>query len=291
MILVVGATGVLGSQIVRTLLSKGEKVRALVRSSTSKATALQEAGAQLIQGDLLDRSSIEKACHGVNAVVTTASAMASQNPQDSFEAIDRDGQIGLVDSAEVAGVNRFVYISSPESPDTSPLQAAKLAVEQRLRSGSMPFVVLRPSFLMEVWLSPALGFDYVEGRVRIYGDGRNPIGWISVADVAEVVGWALTAPEALGKIIDFGGEPLAPNDVLTTFERISGRRFGSESLPEPVLREQYNAALDPRQRTFFAVALQYARGYATDPSSLPATAPEPEIDVGAYAKLVLQRKG
>ena len=290
MILVVGATGVLGGEITRRLLENGKQVRALVRTSSRKSGALEAAGARLFPGDLLDVDSVTAACRGVESVVTTASCMSSQNPNDSFESVDRDGQMRLLAAAEAARVRRFVFVSSPESYDSSPLQAAKLAVESRLRTSAMPHVILRPSFLMDVWLSPALGFDYVEGRVRIYGDGKPPIAWVAVADVARAAHYCLEALEAVGKTLDIGGpSAVSPNDVISTFERISGRRFISELLQESVLRAQYASALDPRQRAFFAVALQYAQGHVPPADALPTSMPRPQIDVASYAKQVLQR--
>jgi uncharacterized protein YbjT (DUF2867 family) len=290
MILVVGATGVLGGEIARRLLAVGQPVRAFVRSSSGKAGPLSDAGAEVAFGDLLNRKSVADACQGIEAVVSTASAMSSQNPGDSLEAVDRDGQCALVDAAEAAGVRRFVYVSSPEQPEQSPLQAAKQAVESRLRSGRMPFTVLRPSFLTEVWLSPALGFDHVEGRVRVYGSGQNPISWISITDVARAATWALTGEGAEGSTLELGGSAaVSPESVVAAFERISGRRFACESVPEQVLREQYASALDPRQKTFFAVALQYARGHQVDLERLPAQAPRPQTDIESYARHVLGR--
>ena len=72
MILVVGATGLVGSEVCHRLMRRGETVRALVRmtSSKEKVEALQSYGVELCVGDLKDPQSIAAACRGVNAVIS-----------------------------------------------------------------------------------------------------------------------------------------------------------------------------------------------------------------------------
>jgi uncharacterized protein YbjT (DUF2867 family) len=74
MILVAGATGLVGSEICQRLMRRGERVRALVRATSSKekVEALRSSGVELFVGDLKDPQSIVAACRGVNAVVATA---------------------------------------------------------------------------------------------------------------------------------------------------------------------------------------------------------------------------
>ena len=77
MILVVGSTGMVGSETCRRLIKEGEAVRALVRptSDPAKVTALREAGAEIVVGDLRDRETLDVACRGIRTVVCTVSAM------------------------------------------------------------------------------------------------------------------------------------------------------------------------------------------------------------------------
>jgi len=286
--LVVGATGFLGGTIARQLLSRGQPVRAFVRASSDKTEALSAAGAELAFGDLRDHRSFSAALEGVSSVIDTASAMSSQRPDDTLDSVDRDGQCALVDAVEARGGIKFVYVSSPSS-DPSPLQAAKQAVEARLQASSLPFTIVRPSLITEVWLSPPLGFDYVAGRIRIYGSGENPNSWISLSDVSRVAVWAASARDAERKVYDVGGEAISPLDVVKIFEKVAGRRFECEKVPEAALREQYLSALDPRQRTFLAITLQCARGHRFDGRLEGTGAPEPIETVEAYARKVLAR--
>ena len=104
--LLVGATGLLGADICEHLTEAGHRVRALVRptSDPARRAALQRFGAELVEGDLKEPASIARACAGIDAVISTASATLSRQSGDSIETVDRDGQLTLVDAARAAGV-------------------------------------------------------------------------------------------------------------------------------------------------------------------------------------------
>ena len=113
MILVAGATGILGGEICRRLAAAGEGVRALVRPTANPdaVARLRAVGAELAEGELRDRASLDAACRGVSAVVSTATTTLSRQPGDDITVTDRDGQLALVEAARAAGVGRFVYVS------------------------------------------------------------------------------------------------------------------------------------------------------------------------------------
>jgi NADH dehydrogenase len=75
-------------------------------------------------------------------------------------------------------------VSFPQTDVDFPLQSAKRAVEDRLKSSGLTYTILQPTFFMEVWLSPALGFDAANAQAQIYGTGENKMSWISYKDVA-----------------------------------------------------------------------------------------------------------
>jgi len=266
MILVVGATGLVGSELCLKLLQKGERVRAFVRqtSSREKLAALESHGAELHFGDLKNPASIDTACRSADAVISTASSTLSHQEGDSIESVDLTGQLNLVKAAKTAGVDRFVFVSFRKSPDLSfPLATAKDAVEKAI--AGMNFTIIQASWFMEVWLSPALGFDYANRTARIYGDGTAPISWVSFRDVAEMCAVAVRHPAAEQSTIEFGGpEALSPLDVVARFETIGGRPFQVEHVPEAALRSQFEAATDSMQRTFAGLMLGYAHGDAID---------------------------
>lgn len=265
--LIVGATGMLGGEICRLLSERGSAVRALVRGSSNpeKVERLRKLGAEVLQGDLKDRASLEAACRGASAVISTASSTASRQQGDSIENVDRFGQLNLVAAAEDAGVAHFVLVSFPSVDIDFPLQDAKRAAEDRLRRGRMTYTILQPTFFMEVWLSPALGFDPAHGTARIYGAGNNRISWISFRDVAKFAVAALNNPQAVNKVFKLGGaEALSPLEVVRLAEQTTGKAIVVEHVPEAALRAQHGAASDSLQQSFAGLMLYYARGDAID---------------------------
>jgi uncharacterized protein YbjT (DUF2867 family) len=87
------------------------------------------------------------------------------------------GQLALANAARSAGVRRFVYVSFRDDPSVQyPLTQAKRSVERAI--ADLDFTLIQASWFMEVWLSPALGFDYIHGRARIYGVGSKRISWV-----------------------------------------------------------------------------------------------------------------
>jgi NADH dehydrogenase len=270
MILVVGATGLLGGEICHQLSAAGHSVRALVRptASESRVESLRVIGAELVTGDLKDRASLDAACADAQVVITTASTTLSRQPDDTIASVDQDGQLQLIDAAKASGVSRFVYISySGNHAVECPLTTAKRSVEQALRDSSLTYTILRPSYFMEVWLSPALGFDVAKAQARVYGAGRAPISFISFKDVARFAVRCLTNPAARNATIELGGpEALSPLDVVRIFEASTGRTFDLQHVPEEVLEQQHAGARDPLERSFGALMLAYARGDVIDMS-------------------------
>jgi len=257
----------LGSEICRRLAGQGESVKALVRetSDPEKVAQLKSLGAELVRGDLKDPLSLKTACRDVSAIISTASSTLSRQKGDSIETVDQQGQRDLVDAAEAAGVKHFVLISFPNIDIDFPLQKAKRAVEDRLRQSQMTHTILQPTFFMEVWLSPALGFDPANAKAQIYGDGHNKISWMSFYDVARFAVAALDNPRARNATVKLGGpEALSPLEVVRLVEQSLGKPVVVQHVPEEALRAQYSAATDPLQQSFSALMLYYARGDVID---------------------------
>ena len=289
MILVAGATGLVGGEVCQRLRARGEPVRALVRhtSAKEKLEDLRSSGAELFFGDLKDRQSIAEACRGMEAVVSTASSTLARQPGDSIESVDAAGQLNLVTAAKEANARRFVFVSFRRPPGISfPLADAKEQVENAARA--LNFTIIQASWFMEVWLSPALGFDYANATARIYGPGTAPISWVSFRDVAEICAVALRHPAADRKTIEFGGpEALSPLEVVGRFEKIGGRPFRLEHVPEQALLSQFEGATDSLQKSFAALMLGYLYGDAMNMEAVAGTFGIKLTSVDAYARSVL----
>jgi uncharacterized protein YbjT (DUF2867 family) len=264
MTLVIGATGLLGTAVCQQLAQSGRKVRALVRDTADagKRAALEASGAELVRGDLKDAASLASACRGIDEIVTTASSTLSRQAGDSIETVDRQGVLALIAAAREAGVARVVYTSIPPNLRfESPLSRAKREIERALAESDLAWTVLQANYFMEVWLSPALGFDHTNARARVFGPGDQPLAWVSLHDVAGFAVQALDTAATHHRLVAVGGpENLSPLDVIGTFEQVTGRPFAVEHVPVELLNEQRRSAPDPPSESFAALMLEYAHG-------------------------------
>jgi uncharacterized protein YbjT (DUF2867 family) len=290
MILVVGATGLLGTRICERLRAEEQPVRALVRrtSNPDKVNTLSSLGCELATGDLKEPPQIQAACQGVSALISTASSTLSRQPGDSIESVDLQGQLTLVNAARSAGIRRFVFVSFRDDPTVQyPLTQAKRSVERAI--ADLDFTSVQASYFMEVWLSPALGFDYIHGKARIYGSGSKPISWVSYRDVAEFCIAPVLRPVASRSVLEVGGpEALTPLEVVKVFEEQSGRRFEVEMIPEAKLQEQLDSATDSLEKSFAGIMLKYAQGEAIDMRGPLESIPVRLTSVREYARTVLE---
>ncbi len=265
--LVVGATGLLGSEICRLLSSQGNSVRALVRtkSDPSKISQLESLNVEIARGDLKQPLSLADACYGVRAVISTASATLSKEEGDSIRTVDLEGQLNLIDAAKTAHVEHFVLISFPHADVKFPLQDAKRTVEDHLKNSGLDYTILQPTFFMEVWFSPGLGFDADNAKAQIYGSGEKKTNWISYKDVAKFAAGSITNSRARNAVIELGGpEALSPLEVVQIFEKARGQKFEIQFVPEQALRGQVEGDGDPLDKTFAALMLNYSQGTLID---------------------------
>ena len=124
----------------------------------------------------------------------------------------------------------------------------------------MDAVILRPSYFMEVWLSPVLGFDTAHGTARIYGSGESKVSYISASNVVQFGVAALTRETGRKTILEMGGpDPLSQLDAVHLFEETLQKKLKLEFVPIEALRGQHRST-DPLQKTFAALMLGYAQG-------------------------------
>src|SRR5262245_26507872 len=255
-VLVVGATGVLGTEVCRQLAAAAKKVKGLVRTSSQreKVNALHEVGVETVTGDMKDLQSLYQAFQNVDAIISTATSTISHQQGDVIETVDLAGQLNVAEAASAAGVQHVVFVSFPPYPPVTPefpLQSAKRVVERRLKSKNFTYTILQPTYFMEIWLGPALGFDFVHAKAVIYGEGKNKISWIAIKDVARFAVASIDNPAAQNAVIQLGGpDDLSVIDAVEIFEQESGQTFELQNVPDEALRAQMAAAPDSRGKTF-----------------------------------------
>jgi uncharacterized protein YbjT (DUF2867 family) len=231
-VLVTGATGNVGSQVVRELLALGVPVRAFVRDQGGARTRLGP-DAELAVGDLSDASSVERALAGVDRVFLS-----------SADGPDKVGQeAGVVDAAAAAGVRLIVKASTMLAEAGSPLPPLDWngrGEEHLLRSG-VPATLLRSGFYMTNMLMAAEQVRGDGSLVAPAGDGR--IAMIDPRDVGAVAAVVLTEPGHAGRSYRLTGpEAIGYDDVAAELSRATGSPVRYVDVPESAARAGLAAA-------------------------------------------------
>src|SRR5262245_5794113 len=205
-VLVVGATGQLGSVIARKLLAAGVPVRA--RSlSTEKRARLKAAGAEVVAADLLDLPKITEACRGVGQIVSTANNNMGKGPTSPMK-IDVGAYQNLLAAARNTGVRRLVYVSfrGVTSGETVDIFRVKSYIEDAIRRSGVPHAIVRPSAFMDVWIDLVIAPDIrKKGVATVFGDGTGVANYVAVEDVAEYIAKILAREEIRNENVDVGG--------------------------------------------------------------------------------------
>jgi uncharacterized protein YbjT (DUF2867 family) len=215
----------LGGQVVRELLSRGRRVRALVRP-TSDAKRLEEAGVEIARGDMMDPASLLQAMNGVDAVISTAAGYTRHSKGDT-DAIDTVGNRNLAEAASRAGIRRFVLTSiltCDQTPQVPHFWHKKLA-EDRLEELGVPFVALRPGAFLDM-MTQMGGDPFDKRRLMWFGSPTIPLTFVLTQDLAGYLVEAVDAPGVDGQRIDIGWDrPVSMKEIAQISGRLLGQRI------------------------------------------------------------------
>ena len=271
-ILVVGATGQLGTAVVRRLARRGLPVRAFVRRGSASGH-LERVGVDVALGDLREPASLDAACRDVGTIVATANAVVPRGPYRARDSEDL-GYANLIAAGRRQGVRRFLYMSVPQTPvdERVPVYARKRRIEAALASSGFELAVFRGSLFMDDWFAlmgssiPLRGAEVhtlrrpfwfsraflgavghlIERRgiALVPGDGSTRHAFVALDDVAEVLAAAAAAPGFAGTHDVGGPEALSWDEVVGRFAAALGRRVRAIHQPAAVYRAM-SAALAP----------------------------------------------
>ena len=225
-ILVIGATGMLGEPVARRLAADGHSVRVLSRS-LDRARQRFSDGFDLVEGDVADQSSLEKALRGCDGVHINLSG--GPRPED-YDRIEHLGTANVAQVAASVGVGRLTYLSGisarPENRHFPPA-AAKLAAAGAIIASGVPFTIFRPS-----WFFESLKL-FVRGRsAATLGGRRVKFRWLAADDYAEIVSQSYHQSETVGKTLDLlGPEPMTMLEALTRYCAIVHPELRPRSMP------------------------------------------------------------
>ena len=227
-VLVAGATGQLGRVITRKLIASGSKVRALARNR--EALAQFGPDAEIAAVDLRDLAKLTDACRGVDQIVATANNNMGKGPTSPTR-IDLGAYQNLCAAARNTGVRRLTYVSYKGVSQDAVVDIfrVKWYIEDAIRRSGVPYVMLRPTAFMDIWIDQIVAKGIREkGVAPIFGDGTSVTNYIAVDDVAEFAVKILSRAEVVNENVDAGGPSnLSQNDVATLVERrlkSSGKR-------------------------------------------------------------------
>lgn len=237
--LVTGGTGFVGSHLIEALLAAGDSVTALVRNP-GKAAGLAERGVRLVEGDLGNQDVLRQATRNQDAIYHSAGLVAALD-EATFLAINRDGTERLLHAAAETGRPRFLFISSLAAAGPSPRGGlrrgeeppepvsgygrSKLAGENLVRKGPLPWVVIRPPAVYGPRDTEFLRLFQAAryGLLPVFEGGSQELSLVFVRDLARAL-------VLLGRTEEATGGTFYPShpEVVTSGElaRVIGTAMG-----------------------------------------------------------------
>lgn len=224
MILVFGATGKTGSEIIKQLLARSASIRVLIRDA-DKAAYFKEKGIDVVIGDANDIAAVTLALTGITKVYLVLANSQHQLEQEKL----------ITDCAKKSGVKLLVKQSSLETMiyPNNPIPKAHLESEQYIKSSGLNWVIIRPTFFNQMLLMCA--YNIKANDTLIFPMANGCVAATDVRDVAEIAATVLTEPGHNNKTYDISGtEFLSFNTIAAIFSKVLNRQitYVSQSLSE-----------------------------------------------------------
>ena len=264
LIVVAGATGKQGGAVARSLLDRGFRVRALTRNPQKpEAQALAERGAEVVQGDMDDRSSMERALEGAYGVFSIQNFW-----ETGYDGEVRQGKT-VADAARAAGVEHLIYssVGSAHRQTGIPHFESKWEVEEYVRDTGLPYTILRPVFFMQNW--EMMRGMVLGGTLAQLLDPDKPFQQVAVEDIGDFAAIAFENPGRwIGREVDLAGDEQTMPEMAETFGRVIGREVSYYQVPWDQFEEQMGEVFTVQYRWFNDV------GYEADIAALRQEYPE-----------------
>jgi uncharacterized protein YbjT (DUF2867 family) len=233
-VLVTGATGRQGGAVIRHLLPKGWKLRALTRNSSSHAAqGLARQGVEVVQGDFDDPSSLDRAARGVYGIYSV---------QDFWTVgAKREVQQGknLADVAKKAGVQHFVYSSVGGAERNTGIThwETKWEIEKHIRKLTLPATILRPASFMETYHILEVEVGILKGKLADPIRADKPYQTIATDDIGAFAALAFERPkDFIGLELEIAGSELTNLEAAKVFSRVMGKPVKFRKLPMLIVR-------------------------------------------------------
>mmetsp|Transcript_137 Transcript_137/g.202 ORF Transcript_137/g.202 Transcript_137/m.202 type:complete len:554 (-) Transcript_137:161-1822(-) len=259
-VLVLGATGTLGRQVVRQFIDAGYTVKCLIREKEDRPFSyLTDWGATLIQGSLVAPESLPAALIGVHTVVDCATART----EDPTYEIDWKGKKTFIQCCEAMKIQRYIFCSIKDCDKYTnvPLMNMKYQTEQFLKKTSMRTTNVRITGFFQP-LIPQFAFSILDDQ-EVWGDdgSTSGIAYVDSQDCARFVLAAASKDRTIGKTVTVSGPKVwSTTEVIKLCESMSGKSADVKSVPSAILKVTEIAAssflwgIDVAERLRFAEA-------------------------------------
>ena len=228
-VLVTGSTGKQGGMLVRLLLARGHKVRALTRTLDSPAAVkLRDLGVEVVSGSMEDRASMARAANGVDAVFLVTTPFESGADSEVWQGIS------VADAAKSAGVKHLVYSSVPEARMRTgvPFFDSKANIESYIQSLGVPYTIVAPAFFMENLSGPYHLPGLHEGRFAIPLPPTCKLQMVAVENVAAFATLVLEEGQPfIGRRIELASDERTPTEIAQILSRATCRSIHHHRTP------------------------------------------------------------
>ena len=227
-VLVTGATGFLGRQVVPELQQCRHQVRCLVHTP-ARERVFEPRSVDVHYGNVLDPDTLAAAFSDVEAVVHLVGIIRRRKGA-AYDQINRQGVANVAAAAKGSGVKHFVLISALGAAEdrSYPYLHSKWLGERAVVSSGLPYTIIRPSIMFgagDEFLNNLAGVVRVCPLAPVAGPGRNRLQPIAVEDMARCIALAVDREDLKGKTIEVGGpKQLSYNEIVTIVARTLGRR-------------------------------------------------------------------
>ena len=233
-VLVTGATGRQGGAVIRHMLGKGWKLRALTRSpGAHSAKELARQGVEVVKGDLEDPGSLERASRGAYGIYSV---------QDFWTVgAKREVQQGknLAEAARQAGVQHFVFSSVGGAERNTGIThwESKWEIEKYIRNLGLPATILRPVSFMETYHVLEVEVGILKGKLVDPVRAEKPYQTIATDDIGAFAALAFERPrDFIGLELEIAGSELTNREAAQVFSRVLGKPVKFRRLPMPIVR-------------------------------------------------------
>ena len=229
-LLIIGGTGTLGRQIILQALTKGYKVRCLVRNFR-KANFLKEWGVELVYGDLTKPETIPPCLKGITAIIDASTSRPDE--LDSLKCVDWEGKLYLLEAAKLAKIERFIFFSIQNIEELSkiPLPKVKYTIERKIINSKIPYTIFRLTGFYQNLIGQ-YAIPILESLPIWVTDENMYIAYMDTQDIAIFCLRSLQLPKTKDQLILLDGLKFwASSEVIKLCEQLAGQSAKIQRIP------------------------------------------------------------